>query len=98
MEIEKDELTSKETFNAPKIKAEILEKQKSTYEEWKMEKQIYSNSNRKMLQAPTNKRKLDENIEAVTHILNFKHTKEQTFGKNAEIETTSLSPPSERSK
>ena len=98
MEIEKDELTSKETFNAPKIKAEILEKQKSTYEEWKMEKQIYSNSNRKMLQAPTNKRKLDENIETVTHILNFKHTKEQTFGKNAEIETTSLSPPSERSK
>ena len=96
--IEKDELTSKEFLNATKSKTEILEEQKSFYEKWKMEKQIYSNQ--KIVQKPTNKRKLNESVESGSLILNFKHTKdkEQTFGENAEKETTSLSPPSKRSK
>ena len=51
-----------------------------------------------MLQKPTNKRKLNENVESGTLTRNFKHTKEQTFGENAEKETTFLSPSSKQSK
>ena len=92
----KDELASKEFINATKSKTEILEEQKSFYEKWKMEKQIYSNQ--KTLKKPTNKRKLNENVESGPLVLNFKRTNEQTFVVNAEKETTFLSPPSKKSK